>query len=98
MTEHLTLLAPQVRERLAYSPEIAHAVLRGQQANAVVAARMRIVESEVGMAEMALVRPSENYIVDLDAECGAAMVGNLPVVLCGDRDAQPVGNAGTLHP
>jgi hypothetical protein len=83
--------------RLAYSPEIAHAMLRRQQANAVVAARTRIVEGAVGMVEMALVRLAENHVVDLDEERKAAMVSNLLVVLCGDRDAQPVVNAGSLY-
>jgi len=83
--------------RLAYSPEIAHAMLRRQQANAIVAARTRIVEGAVGMVEMALVRLAENNVVDLDEERKAAMVSNLLVVLCGDRDAQPVVNAGSLY-
>jgi regulator of protease activity HflC (stomatin/prohibitin superfamily) len=83
--------------RLAYSPEIAHAMLRRQQANAIVAARARIVEGAVGMVEMALVRLAENHVVDLDEERKAAMVSNLLVVLCGDRDAQPVVNTGTLY-
>ncbi|OJF11976.1 SPFH domain-containing protein [Couchioplanes caeruleus] len=83
--------------RLAYSPEIAHAMLRRQQANAIVAARTRIVEGAVGMVEMALVRLAEHDVVDLDEERKAAMVSNLLVVLCGDRDAQPVVNAGTLY-
>ncbi|GIH77243.1 SPFH domain-containing protein [Planobispora longispora] len=83
--------------RLAYSPEIAHAMLRRQQANAIVAARTRIVEGAVGMVEMALVRLAENDVVDLDEERKAAMVSNLLVVLCGDRDAQPVVNTGTLY-
>ena len=83
--------------RLAYSPEIAHAMLRRQQANAIVAARTRIVEGAVGMVEMALVRLAENDVVDLDEERKAAMVSNLLVVLCGDRDAQPVVNTGSLY-
>lgn len=83
--------------RLAYAPEIAHAMLRRQQANAIVAARARIVEGAVGMVEMALSRLADNHIVDLDEERKAAMVSNLLVVLCGDRDAQPVVNAGTLY-
>lgn len=83
--------------RLAYSPEIAHAMLRRQQANAVVAARTRIVEGAVGMVEMALARLAENHVVDLDEERKAAMVSNLLVVLCGDKDTQPVVNAGTLY-
>ncbi|MEV6304117.1 SPFH domain-containing protein [Actinoplanes sp. NPDC051861] len=83
--------------RLAYSPEIAHAMLRRQQANAIVAARTRIVEGAVGMVELALGRLADNHVVDLDEERKAAMVSNLLVVLCGDRDAQPVVNAGTLY-
>jgi regulator of protease activity HflC (stomatin/prohibitin superfamily) len=83
--------------RLAYSPEIAHAMLRRQQANAIVAARTRIVEGAVGMVELALARLAANHVVDLDEERKAAMVSNLLVVLCGDRDAQPVVNAGTLY-
>ncbi len=83
--------------RLAYSPEIAHAMLRRQQANAIVAARTRIVEGAVGMVEMALVRLAENDVVDLDEERKAAMVSNLLVVLCGDRATQPVVNTGSLY-
>jgi regulator of protease activity HflC (stomatin/prohibitin superfamily) len=83
--------------RLAYSPEIASAMLRRQQANAIVAARTRIVEGAVGMVELALARLAENDVVDLDEERKAAMVSNLLVVLCGDRDAQPVVNTGTLY-
>ena len=83
---------------LAYAPEIAQAMLRRQQANAVVAARQRIVEGAVGMVDMALTRLSEQAIVDLDEERKAAMVSNLLVVLCGNRDPHPVINAGTLYP
>ncbi|GAA4971320.1 SPFH domain-containing protein [Actinoplanes utahensis] len=83
--------------RLAYAPEIAHAMLRRQQANAIVAARARIVEGAVGMVEMALQRLAEHDVVDLDEERKASMVSNLLVVLCGDRDAQPVVNTGTLY-
>ncbi len=83
--------------RLAYSPEIAHAMLRRQQANAIVAARARIVEGAVGMVEMALVRLAENHVVDLDEERKAAMVSNLMVVLAGDRGVSPVINAGSLY-
>jgi regulator of protease activity HflC (stomatin/prohibitin superfamily) len=83
--------------RLAYAPEIAHAMLRRQQAGAVVAARARIVDGAVGMVEAALERLSENNVVELDEERKAAMVSNLLVVLCGDRDAQPVVNAGSLY-
>jgi len=82
---------------LAYAPEIAHAMLRRQQAGAVVAARQRIVEGAVGMVEMALSRLAEQNIVDLDEERKAAMVSNLLVVLVGDRDTQPVVNAGSLY-
>jgi regulator of protease activity HflC (stomatin/prohibitin superfamily) len=83
--------------RLAYAPEIAQAMLRRQQANAVVAARQRIVEGAVGMVDLALTRLSEASIVDLDEERKAAMVSNLLVVLCADRDTQPVVNTGTLY-
>ncbi|TDW87621.1 SPFH domain/Band 7 family protein [Kribbella pratensis] len=82
---------------LAYAPEIAQAMLRRQQAGAVVAARQRIVEGAVGMVELALDRLSEHEVVDLDEERKATMVSNLLVVLCGDRDAQPVVNAGSLY-
>jgi len=82
---------------LAYSPEIAQAMLRRQQANAVVAARARIVEGSVGMVEMALARLDEHGIVELDEERKAAMVSNLLVVLCADQPASPVVNAGTLY-
>jgi hypothetical protein len=82
---------------LAYAPEIAQAMLRRQQAGAVVAARTRIVEGAVGMVEMALARLAENDVVDLDEERKAAMVSNLMVVLCSDREAQPVVNAGSLY-
>jgi hypothetical protein len=82
---------------LAYASEIAQAMLRRQQANAVVAARSRIVDGAVGMVEMALARLSERGIVDLDEERKAAMVSNLMVVLCGDQPASPVVNTGTLY-
>jgi SPFH domain / Band 7 family len=83
--------------RLSYAPEIAQAMLRRQQAGAVVAARQRIVDGAVGMVEAALNQLAEHDVVDLDEERKAAMVSNLLVVLCGDRDAQPVVNAGTLY-
>jgi regulator of protease activity HflC (stomatin/prohibitin superfamily) len=83
--------------RLAYAPEIAQAMLRRQQAGAVVAARARIVEGAVGMVESALARLAEHDVVELDEERKATMVSNLLVVLCGDRDAQPVVNAGSLY-
>jgi regulator of protease activity HflC (stomatin/prohibitin superfamily) len=82
---------------LAYASEIAQAMLRRQQANAVVAARSRIVDGAVGMVEQALARLSERGIVDLDEERKAAMVSNLMVVLCGDQPASPVVNTGTLY-
>ncbi|WP_438730109.1 SPFH domain-containing protein [Parasphingorhabdus sp. DH2-15] len=82
---------------LAYAPEIAHAMLRRQQAEAVVAARTRIVEGAVGMVEMALEKLNEKEVVDLDDERKAAMVSNLLVVLCGERDTQPVVNTGSLY-
>jgi regulator of protease activity HflC (stomatin/prohibitin superfamily) len=82
---------------LAYASEIAQAMLRRQQANAVVAARARIVEGAVGMVEMALNRLSEGDVVELDEERKAAMVSNLMVVLCGDQPAAPIVNAGTLY-
>jgi regulator of protease activity HflC (stomatin/prohibitin superfamily) len=82
---------------LAYAPEIAPAMLRRQQAEAVVAARMRIVEGAVGMVELALERLAQHKIVVLDDERKAAMVSNLLVVLCGEQAAQPVVNTGTLY-
>jgi len=82
---------------LAYAQEIAHAMLQRQQATAIIAARQKIVEGAVGMVEMALERLSEKKIVELDEERKAAMVSNLLVVLCSDRSATPVVNAGTLY-
>jgi SPFH domain / Band 7 family len=82
---------------LAYAQEIAQAMLRRQQANAVVAARSRIVEGSVGMVEMALDRLEEHGIVELDEERKAAMVSNLLVVLCADQPASPVVNTGSLY-
>jgi regulator of protease activity HflC (stomatin/prohibitin superfamily) len=82
---------------LAYASEIAQAMLRRQQANAVVAARSRIVEGAVGMVELALQRLNERGIVELDEERKAAMVSNLMVVLCGDQPATPIVNAGSLY-
>lgn len=83
--------------RLSYAPEIAQVMLQRQQANAVVAARSRIVEGAVGMVQMALGRLAEEDIVELDEERKAAMVSNLLVVLCGDRGTQPIVNAGSLY-
>ncbi|MHA7820805.1 MAG: SPFH domain-containing protein [Erythrobacter sp.] len=82
---------------LAYAPEIAGAMLRRQQADAVIAARKKVVIGAVGMVEDALAKLSADGIVELDDERRAAMVSNLMVVLCGDRDAHPVINAGTLY-
>jgi regulator of protease activity HflC (stomatin/prohibitin superfamily) len=82
---------------IAYSEEIAGAMLRRQQATAVVAARFKIVEGAVSMVEMALDQLMEKKIVDFDDEKKAAMVSNLMVVLCGDKDPSPVVNTGTLH-
>ena len=82
---------------LAYAQEIAGAMLRRQQAGAVVAARHRIVEGAVGMVQMALGKLAEEEVVDLDEERKATMVRNLLVVLCGDRDTQPVVNTGSLY-
>jgi regulator of protease activity HflC (stomatin/prohibitin superfamily) len=82
---------------LAYAPEIAGAMLRRQQAAAIIAARQRIVEGAVGMVQMALEHLSRHKIVKLDEERTAAMVSNLLVVLCGEQAAQPVLNTGTLY-
>jgi regulator of protease activity HflC (stomatin/prohibitin superfamily) len=82
---------------IAYAEEIANAMLRRQQASAVVSARFKIVEGAVSMVEMALEQLSDKKIVDLDEEKKAAMVSNLMVVLCADKDVTPVVNAGTLH-
>ena len=83
---------------LAYASEIAGAMLRRQQATAIVAARHKIVEGAVSMVEMALDDLSEKNIIDLDEERKAAMVSNLMVVLCADKDVAPVVNSGTLYP
>jgi Membrane protease subunits, stomatin/prohibitin homologs len=82
---------------LAYAPEIAAAMLQRQQASAIIDARKMIVDGAVGMVEMALTKLGENKIVVLDDERKAAMVSNLLVVLCGNRDAQPVVNSGSLY-
>ncbi len=82
---------------LAYAPEIANAMLRRQQANAVIAARTRIVEGAVGMVEMALEQLSSKGVVTLDEERKASMVSNLLVVLCSEHETQPVVNTGTLY-
>ena len=82
---------------LAYAPEIANSMLKRQQATAIVAARFKIVEGAVSMVEQALEELSSKNIIDFDDEKKAAMVSNLMVVLCGDRDATPIVNTGTLH-
>lgn len=82
---------------LAYAPEIAHSMLRRQQASAIVAARHKIVEGAVGMVDSALRLLSEKDIIEFDEEKKATMVSNLMVVLCGDRETQPVVNTGTLY-
>jgi len=101
ISERLSLAGVEVIEarisHLAYSQEIASAMLQRQQASAVVAARSKIVEGAVGMVEMALEALSKKEIVHLDEERKAAMVSNLLVVLCSDKAASPVVNAGTLH-
>ena len=101
IAQHVAIAGVEIIEvrisHLAYAPEIAQAMLRRQQANAVVAARSRIVDGAVGMVEMALDRLSERNIVELDEERKAAMVSNLMVVLCGDQPAAPVVNTGTLY-
>ncbi len=82
---------------LAYAPEIAAVMLQRQQASAIIDARKMIVDGAVGMVEMALERLSENQVVELDEERKAAMVSNLLVVLCGNHDAQPIVNSGSLY-
>ncbi|MFT3788708.1 MAG: SPFH domain-containing protein [Tepidisphaeraceae bacterium] len=82
---------------LAYAPEIANAMLRRQQASAIIAARTKIVEGAVGMVEMALCKLSAKNVVELDNDRKAAMVSNLLVVLCGEQQASPVVNAGTIY-
>ena len=101
VAERVSLAGVEIVEvrisHLAYAQEIAQAMLRRQQANAVVAARGRIVEGAVGMVEMALARLAEHEVVDLDEERKASMVSNLMVVLCGDQPASPIVNAGSLY-
>jgi len=102
MRNRLQMAGIQVIEarigHLAYAPEIASAMLRRQQAAAVVAARFKIVEGAVSMVQMAIDQLSSQQIIELDEERKAAMVSNLMVVLCSDKDVNPVVNAGTLHP
>jgi len=101
LRERVELAGVEVLEsritHLAYAPEIAHAMLARQQANAVVSARFKIVEGAVGMVSNALERLRDEDVVELDEERKAQMVSNLLVVLCGDRAAQPVVNAGSLY-
>lgn len=101
LRERVALAGVEVLEsritHLAYAPEIAQAMLARQQANAIVAARYKIVEGAVGMVSLALDALREGGVVELDEERKAQMVSNLLVVLCGDRAAQPVVNAGTLY-
>ena len=101
LEDRLTKAGVEVKEarisHLAYSPEIAGAMLQRQQAGAIVAARQQIVEGAVGMVETALQMLAERQVVELDAERKAQMVSNLLVVLCGERSAQPVLNTGTIY-
>ena len=101
ITERLEIAGIEVMEArigyLAYAPEIASSMLKRQQAVAIVAARKKIVEGAVGMVEDALSKLSEDNIVEFDEEKKASMVSNLMVVLCGDKEAIPVINTGTLN-
>ncbi len=101
ITERLAIAGIKVMEArigyLAYAPEIASSMLKRQQAVAIVAARKKIVEGAVGMVEDALKKLSEDDIIDFDDDKKASMVSNLMVVLCGDKEAMPVVNAGTLN-
>ena len=101
ITERLAIAGIRVMEArigyLAYAPEIANAMLKRQQAVAIVAARKKIVEGAVGMVEDALKQLSEDDIIDFDDDKKASMVSNLMVVLCGDKEAIPVVNTGTLN-
>jgi len=101
VSERLSIAGIEVIEsrigNLAYAPEIAHSMLRRQQATAVVAARHKIVEGAVGMVESALKLLADKNIIDFDEDKKAAMVSNLMVVLCGDSETKPVINTGTLN-
>lgn len=101
VTERLEIAGIEVIESrigyLAYAPEIAHSMLRRQQASAVVAARHKIVEGAVGMVESALKLLADKEIIEFDEDRKAAMVSNLMVVLCGDSETKPVINTGTLN-
>ena len=95
-TAGVTVIEARI-SHLAYAPEIANAMLRRQQASAIIAARRQIVRGAVGMVEMALDELRQNQVIDLDEERKAAMVSNLLVVLCGEEGAQPVLNTGSLY-
>ncbi|MDD3722164.1 MAG: SPFH domain-containing protein [Lutibacter sp.] len=101
LSERLEMAGIEVLEArigyLAYAQEIASAMLKRQQATAIIAARHKIVEGAVSMVEMAILKLSKNNIVDLDEERKAAMVSNLMVVLCSDKDTTPIVNTGTLN-
>jgi hypothetical protein len=101
LNERLAMAGIEVMEArlnyLAYAPEIAAAMLRRQQADAIISAREKIVEGAVSMVKIALERLSTEEVVELDEQRKAAMVSNLLVVLCADEAAQPVVNTGTLH-
>ena len=101
LNERLAMAGMEIVEArinyLAYAPEIAAVMLQRQQASAIIDARKMIVDGAVGMVEMALERLNENNVVDLDEERKAAMVSNLLVVLCGNHDAQPIVNSGSLY-
>lgn len=95
-TAGVTVIEARI-SHLAYAPEIANAMLRRQQASAIIAARRQIVSGAVGMVQMALDELRQNQVIDLDEERKAAMVSNLLVVLCGEEGAQPVLNTGSLY-
>jgi regulator of protease activity HflC (stomatin/prohibitin superfamily) len=95
-TAGVTVIEARI-SHLAYAPEIANAMLRRQQASAIIAARRQIVSGAVGMVQMALDELRQNQVIDFDEERKAAMVSNLLVVLCGEQEAQPVLNTGSLY-
>lgn len=96
--EHAGLEIIEARiTHLAYAPEIAAAMLQRQQATAIIEARQKIVDGAVGMVEMALNKLSESNVCELDEERKAQMVSNLLVVLCGNKDAQPIVNSGSIY-
>jgi len=101
LNERLALAGIEIIEArinyLAYAPEIAAVMLRRQQADAIIAAREKIVDGAVGMVKLAIKKLSEEEVIELDHDKKAAMVTNLMVVLCSDEPAQPIVNSGTLH-